>query len=33
MIVVRVQFPVNIPDQEQFVKRMAATTPKYEGLA
>jgi hypothetical protein len=33
MIVVRVQFPVNIADQEQFVKKMAATTPKYEGLA
>ncbi|MDA0824628.1 MAG: YdhR family protein [Proteobacteria bacterium] len=33
MIVVRVQFPANVTDQEQFLKKMAATTPKYEGLA
>lgn len=33
MIVVRVQFPVNVPDKTDFIKKMAATTPKYEGLA
>jgi len=32
MIVVRVQFPVNVPDKEEFIKKMAATTPKYEGM-
>lgn len=33
MIVVRVQFPVNVADKEDFIKKMAGTTPKYEGLA
>lgn len=33
MIVVRVQFPVNVPNKDEFIKKMAATTPKYEGLA
>ena len=32
MIVVRVQFPVNVSNKEDFIKKMAATTPKYEGL-
>jgi Putative mono-oxygenase ydhR len=33
MIVARVQFPINVPDKAEFIKKMAATTPKYEGLA
>ena len=33
MIAARVQFPVNVVDKEDFIKKMAATTPKYEGLA
>ena len=33
MIVARVQFPVNVSDKEDFIKKMAATTPKYEGMA
>lgn len=33
MIVARVQFPVNVPDKDEFIKKMAATTPKYEGMA
>ena len=33
MIVARVQFPVNVSDKDEFIKKMAATTPKYEGLA
>ena len=32
MIVARVQFPVNVSDKQDFIKKMAATTPKYEGL-
>lgn len=32
MIVVRVQFPVNVSDKNDFIKKMASTTPKYEGL-
>jgi hypothetical protein len=33
MIVVRVQFPVNVPDSKEFIKKMNATTPKYKGLS
>ncbi len=33
MIVAHVQFPINTPDQNEFIKKMAATTSKYEGLA
>ena len=32
MIVARVLFPVKVADKEEFVKKMAATTPKYEGM-
>ncbi|MEH6639349.1 MAG: YdhR family protein [Porticoccaceae bacterium] len=33
MIVAHVQFPINTPDQNEFIKKMASTTSKYEGLA
>jgi hypothetical protein len=33
MIVARVQFPIKVADKTEFIKKMAATTPKYEGLA
>ena len=32
MIVARVLFPVKVADKEEFIKKMAATTPKYEGM-
>lgn len=32
MIVVRVQFPVKVSNKDEFIKKMAATTPKYEGM-
>lgn len=32
MVVVRVQFPINVPDIEVLKQKMLDTTPKYEGL-
>jgi len=33
MIVVRVQFPINVSNKSELVSQMETTTSKYEGLA